>query len=63
MNKSPAMCAAGQMQGEMPPDVLIAVVDATNLRLGLRLVLELQQLGRPMILALNLADAAQQRGH
>ena len=52
----------GKMQGEMPPDVLIAVVDATNLRLGLRLVLELQQLGRPMILALNLADAAQQRG-
>ncbi|MGL5987107.1 MAG: ferrous iron transporter B [Burkholderiales bacterium] len=52
----------GKMQDEMPPDVLIAVVDATNLRLGLRLVLELQQLGRPMILALNLADAAQQRG-
>ena len=52
----------GRMQDELPPDALIAVVDATNLRLGLRLVLELQQLGRPMMLALNLADAAQQRG-
>ncbi len=52
----------GQQQGELPPDVLIAVVDATNLRLGLRLVLELQQMGRPLVLALNLADAANQRG-
>jgi Fe2+ transport system protein B len=40
---------------KLPPDVLMAVVDATNLRLGLRLVLELQQLGRPMVLALNQA--------
>ncbi|WP_339617923.1 ferrous iron transporter B [uncultured Gilvimarinus sp.] len=52
----------GQMAGEAPPDVLIAVVDATNLRLGLRLVLELEKLGRPMILALNQADAAERRG-
>ncbi|WP_049723406.1 ferrous iron transporter B [Gilvimarinus polysaccharolyticus] len=52
----------GQMAGEAPPDVLIAVVDATNLRLGLRLVLELKKLGRPMILALNQADAATHRG-
>lgn len=52
----------GEMDEEVPPDVLVAVVDATNLRLGLRLVLELQTLGRPMLLALNLADAARQRG-
>ena len=52
----------GEMDEELPPDVLVAVVDATNLRLGLRLVLELQTLGRPMLLALNLADAARQRG-
>ena len=37
-------------------------VDATNLRLGLRLVLKLQTLQRPMILALNQMDAAQRRG-
>lgn len=52
----------GSMTGEAIPDVLIAVVDATNLRLGLRLVMELQTLQRPMILALNQADAARQRG-
>lgn len=52
----------GHMPDEAPPDVLIAVVDATRLRLGLRLVLELKTLNRPMILALNQADAAQQQG-
>ncbi|HET8706273.1 MAG TPA: ferrous iron transporter B [Pseudomonadales bacterium] len=52
----------GKMRDELPPDVLVAVVDSTNLRLGLRLVLELKSLNRPMILALNQADAARQRG-
>ena len=52
----------GEMAGEAAPDVLVAVVDATNIKLGLRLVLELQALGLPMILALNLADAARSRG-
>lgn len=52
----------GQLDGERPPDVLVAVVDATNLRLGMRLVLELEKLGRPMMLALNQVDAAQKRG-
>ena len=52
----------GTMQGEQSPDVLIAVVDSTNLRLGLRLVLELQALDRPMLLALNQMDAARRRG-
>ncbi|MEO8001101.1 MAG: ferrous iron transporter B [Arenimonas sp.] len=44
------------------PDIIVCVADATNLRLHLRFVLELQQLGRPMILALNLMDEAQKRG-
>lgn len=52
----------GEMAGEVRPDVLVAVVDASNLRLGLRLVLELQQLGQPMLLVLNLADVARSRG-
>jgi ferrous iron transport protein B len=37
-------------------------VDATNLRLNLRLVLELKQLGRPMLVALNMVDMARDRG-
>jgi ferrous iron transport protein B len=52
----------GQIAGEQRPDLLIAVIDATNLRLGLRLVLELKALNRPMILALNQMDAARARG-
>ncbi|MGH8107743.1 MAG: ferrous iron transporter B [Arenimonas sp.] len=44
------------------PDIIVCVADATNLRLHLRFVLELQQLGRPMILALNLMDEAQRQG-
>lgn len=52
----------GNIAGEAQPDVLIAVIDATNLRLGLRLVMELKSLNRPMILALNQMDAARSRG-
>lgn len=44
------------------PDIIVCVADSTNLRLHLRFVLELQQLGRPMILALNLMDEAHKRG-
>ncbi len=43
-------------------DAIVAVVDATNLRMNLRLVLELQRLGRPVIVALNMTDVARARG-
>jgi ferrous iron transport protein B len=52
----------GFYPGEPAPDLLVCVVDATNLRLHLRFVLELRELGRPMIVALNQVDAAQRRG-
>ena len=52
----------GFYPGEPAPDVLVCVVDATNLRLHLRFVLELRTLGRPMVVALNMADAAVRRG-
>ncbi|MDV6320660.1 FeoB small GTPase domain-containing protein, partial [Chromohalobacter sp. HP20-39] len=52
----------GTFRGEPRPDMLICVVDATNLRLHLRFVLELQRLGLPMVLALNMVDAAERRG-
>ncbi|WP_295751719.1 ferrous iron transporter B [Undibacterium sp.] len=42
-------------------DVIVCVVDATNLRRGLRLVLELKALGTPLILALNMMDLASKR--
>ncbi|THD64488.1 MAG: ferrous iron transporter B [Phenylobacterium sp.] len=52
----------GKLAGESAPDVLICVADATNLRLVLRLILELKAVGRPMVLALNMYDIAQRQG-
>jgi ferrous iron transport protein B len=53
----------GRHASEPAPDLLICVVDATNLRLNLRLVLELKRLGRPLLVALNMSDIAAQRGY
>jgi ferrous iron transport protein B len=53
---------AGLSAGERAPDVVVCVVNATNLRLNLRLVLEIQRLGLPMLLALNMVDVANKRG-
>ena len=52
----------GRLAGETPPDVVLCVADATNLRLVLRLILELKAVGRPMVLALNMYDIAQRQG-
>lgn len=52
----------GRLAGETPPDVIVCVADATNLRLVLRLALELRQVGRPFVLALNMFDIAQRQG-
>ncbi|KRA35861.1 iron transporter FeoB [Rhodanobacter sp. Root627] len=53
---------AGNYPGETPPDLIVCVADATNLRLHLRFVLEVKRLGRPVVLALNMMDTARQRG-
>jgi ferrous iron transport protein B len=52
----------GRYPGEAAPDLIVCVADATNLRLHLRFVLEVRRLGRPMVLALNMMDAARKRG-
>jgi len=49
----------GTHQSESQPDLLLCVADSTNLRVHLRLVLELKHLGLPIILALNMHDMAQ----
>jgi ferrous iron transport protein B len=53
---------AGLRAGEQAPDAVVCVVNATNLRLNLRLVLEIRRLGLPMVLALNMVDVARKRG-
>jgi len=52
----------GRRIGEAAPDAIVAVVDATNLRMNLRLVLELTRLDKPLIVALNMADVARENG-
>ncbi|WP_204844770.1 ferrous iron transport protein B [Paremcibacter congregatus] len=47
---------------EARPDLLLCVADSTNLRVHLRLVLELKHLGLPVILALNMHDMAERDG-
>jgi ferrous iron transport protein B len=52
----------GHHRDEARPDLIVCVADATNLRLHLRFALEVRSLGLPMILALNMSDAARRRG-
>jgi ferrous iron transport protein B len=46
---------------ETRPDVVVAVVDATNLARNLYLVLQLQDMGFRVVVALNLVDEAKRR--
>src|SRR3954465_2604835 len=52
----------GRLASEGAPDLLLCVADATNLRVALRLVIELKSTGRPMLLVLNMIDIARRRG-
>jgi ferrous iron transport protein B len=52
----------GQAIGEKRPDLVVCVLDATNLRRGLRLVLGVKRMGLPCVVALNMADLAASRG-
>lgn len=52
----------GIQKNEVAPDVLIAVVDASQLERNLSLVLEMRALGKPLIVALNMMDLARARG-
>src|SRR5450631_418794 len=52
----------GRRTGEAPPDFVVSVTDATNLRQNLRLVLSLKRLHLPMVVALNMSDIARRKG-
>ena len=52
----------GRAAGESPPDLVLCVADSTNLRLTIRLLLELKKTGRPLLLVLNMFDIATRRG-
>ncbi len=52
----------GARVDEGRPDLLVCVTDATNLKLNLRMVVEVRRLGIPMVIALNMSDVAKKRG-
>jgi ferrous iron transport protein B len=49
----------GHCPGEPRPDVILAIVDASNLDRHLYLVTQLLELGRPVVVALNMLDVAE----
>jgi ferrous iron transport protein B len=53
---------AGRAAGEKKPDLVVCVVDASNLRRTLRLVLGVLRQGLPAVVALNMVDVAERRG-
>ncbi len=53
----------GQYADEATLDIILCVLDATNMQNGLRLVLELKETGTPIIVALNMKDIAKRRGY
>jgi ferrous iron transport protein B len=52
----------GRLASETAPDLLLCIADATNLRVALRLVIELKRVGRQLMLVLNMIDIARRRG-
>src|SRR5207248_4590220 len=52
----------GRLPGEPAPDVIVAIVDASNLDRHLYLVTQLLELGRPIAVALNMLDVAGKHG-
>ncbi len=52
----------GQFPGEAAPEVLVLVLDASNLEQHLVFALEVIELGRPTVVALNMIDLAERDG-
>jgi len=52
----------GRVAGTPKPDAILAVIDSTRLYQGLYLLQQLVALGRPMVVALTMVDAAERDG-
>lgn len=52
----------GDLEGEVPPDLAVVVIDAENLRRNLYLVTQVMETGVPVIVALNMVDLAEKSG-
>jgi ferrous iron transport protein B len=52
----------GQQKGEVRPDVVVALADASNLERNLYLTTQALELGVPVVVALNMIDVAERQG-
>ncbi|HET9024944.1 MAG TPA: ferrous iron transporter B, partial [Burkholderiaceae bacterium] len=57
-----AQVLRGEMAGESRPDLIVCVLDATQLRRHLRFALRVRRMGLPMVVSLNMSDLARKRG-
>ena len=57
-----ARVVLGEFAGEARPDVIVIVLDATNLSQHLVFAQEIIELGRPVVVALNMLDLAERDG-
>src|SRR5690606_28631934 len=52
----------GRQRDVTPPDVVLCIVDASNLQRNLYLVSQALEMNRPTVVALNMTDIARERG-
>ena len=52
----------GEIEGEPRPDLVVCVVDASNLERHLVLALQVMETGLPVVIALNMVDMAEKAG-
>src|SRR3954468_18989976 len=52
----------GQQKGEPRPDVVVSIVDASNIERNLYLTTQVLELGVPVVVALNMIDGARGQG-
>ncbi len=52
----------GEIEGEPQPDIVVCVVDASNLERHLILAIQVIELGLPVVIALNMVDLAEKAG-
>src|SRR5436853_7170764 len=52
----------GRQEGEPRPDVVVSIVDASNLDRNLYLTTQALELGTPVVVALNMIDVAEAHG-
>lgn len=57
-----AQALFGEFGGETSPDVIVCVIDASQLERGLYLLFQTLQIGKPTLVALNMMDVAERRG-